>query len=68
MKWLKTIWTEFIGLFVDDIGFAVAIVVWLAAVATLSRLGLVPMVWRGPLLFLGLAVVLGESTLRRARK
>ena len=44
MSWLRTIWDEFIGLFVDDISFAVAIVVWLGLAFALFHLGLVPAV------------------------
>lgn len=68
MKWLRTIWDEFIGLFVDDVSFAVAIVIWLAATNVLFHMDLVPGAWRGPLLFIGLAVIFVENTLRRARK
>lgn len=68
MSWMRTIWDEFIGLFVDDVSFAVAIVVWLGVAFALFHLGLVPMPWRGPLLFVGLAVIFVENTLRRARK
>ena len=31
MAWLKTVWSEFIGLFVDDGSLAVAVLLWLAA-------------------------------------
>jgi len=68
MSWLKTIWTEFYGLFVDDVSFAAAIVVWLFAAYVLFHMDLVPGVWRGPLLFAGLAVIFVENTLRRSRK
>ncbi len=68
MTWLRGAWREFIGLFVDDVGFAVAIVVWLAVVGAIARLSLVPSSWRGPLLFFGLAAIFVESTLRRARR
>ncbi len=68
MNWLKTIWDEFIGLFVDDVSFAVAIVIWLAVAHVLFHMDLVPGVWRGPLLFAGLAAIFVENTLRRARK
>ena len=68
MKWLRTIWDEFIGLFIDDVSFAVAIVVWLAMAQVLFQMDLVPGVWRGPLLFAGLAAIFVENTLRRARK
>ena len=68
MNALKTIWAEFIGLFVDDVSFAVAIAVWLAAMALLFQTPWAPPAWRGPLLFAGLAVIFVENTLRRARK
>ena len=68
MKWLKTIWDEFIGLFVDDVSFAFAIVIWLAVAYVLFHMELAPPLWRGPLLFAGLAAIFVENTLRRARK
>ncbi len=68
MTWLKTIWEEFYGLFVDDVSLALAILVWLAACAALFRLGLPAATWRGPLLFVGLVVIFVENTLRRARQ
>lgn len=65
---MRVIWAEFIGLFVDDEAFAVAIIAWLLlAGLILPRLGL-PMPWPALLLFLGFVAVLVESTLRRARK
>jgi len=68
MTWLKTIWAEFIGLFVDDVSFAIAIAAWLAIVALMFQTSLVPASWRGPLLFAGLAAIFVENTLRRSRK
>ncbi len=68
MSWLKTIWNEVFGLFVDDASLAIAILAWLAVAYLGFRLDLVPSVWRGPLLFAGLAVIFVENTLRRARK
>lgn len=68
MSWLKTIWDEFFGLFVDDVSFAVAIVVWLAVAHVLFHMDLVAAPWRGPLLFVGLAAIFVENTLRRSRK
>jgi len=64
----KTIWSEFYGLFVDDVSLAVAILVWLVATHQLFHMDLVAGVWRGPLLFAGLAAIFVENTLRRARK
>ena len=68
MGWLRTIWSELIGLFVDDVGFAVAILAWvLIACVGFPRLGL-PTPWPALLLFAGLAVILMESAVRYARK
>ncbi len=68
MTWLNTIWSEFIGLFVDDGSFAVAILAWLAACwLLLPRLGLAP-AWPPAILFVGLVLILAESAARRARQ
>jgi EamA domain-containing membrane protein RarD len=68
MNWLKTIWTETYGLFVDDVSLALAVLAWLAFCWALFHLGAAPGPWRGPLLFVGLAAIFVENTLRRARK
>jgi hypothetical protein len=68
MNWLKTIWAELVGLFVDDVGFAVGIVAWLVVVFGLVRFAVAPPAAQGVLLFVGLAALFVESTLRRARK
>lgn len=66
MSWVKFIWSEFIGLFVDDGSFAVAILVWLAACwLVVPRLGLPEMI-PPVLLFAGLVLILARSTIRRA--
>ncbi len=68
MTWLKTIWSEFIGLFVDDGSLAVAVLSWLAAAwLLLPRLPLAPAL-PPAILFAGLALILVESALRRARQ
>jgi hypothetical protein len=68
MRWLKVIVTEFFGLFVDDGSFALAILVWLGLVwAAVSRLPVSSM-WRGAIVFAGLAAVLVESAWRRASR
>jgi uncharacterized membrane protein len=68
MSWLKAVWAEVLGLFVDDTGFAVAILVWLVvAMLVLKRLGLsagLPPV----ILFAGLVAILVESAVRGARR
>ena len=66
MRWLKTIVGELFGLFVDDGSFAVAIVAWLVITwFALPLLGL-PSGADGLILFIGLALILVESVLRRA--
>ncbi len=67
MMWLKTIWSEFIGLFVDDRSLAVVVLAWLvAAWLPLSWL-LLPPALQPAILFAGLALILVGSALRRAR-
>lgn len=68
MKWLKTIVDEAIGLFVDDGLFALAIVACVAVVGGLTLWVSGARPYCGPLLFAGLAAILAESALRRARK
>lgn len=68
MTWLKTVWSEFIGLFVDDGSLAIAILLWLAtAWLLLPRLPLPPAL-PPMILFVGLALILVESALRQARR
>lgn len=68
MAWLKSIGAELIGLFVDDFGFAVAILTWLLVVALgLPALGLSGTL-SALLLFAGLIAILAESAMRRARR
>ena len=68
MGWLKPIWSELIGLFVDDGSLAVAALLWLGACwLVLPRLGL-PGVWPPVLLSVGLLVILVESVARGARR
>jgi hypothetical protein len=66
MQWIKTIWAEFIDLFVDDSSLAAAVLVWLGACwLLLPRFGL-PSTWPTVVLFAGLVLILAESTVRRA--
>jgi hypothetical protein len=68
MRWLKAILAEIFGLFVDDIGFALAIIIWLGIIRLgLPRLNL-PAAWHGVILFAGLATILAQSALRRASR
>lgn len=68
MRWIKTVADEVFGLFVDDGRFAVAILVWLLFVwLAVSRIGVAP-VWAAIGLFLGLAAILVQSVIQRARR
>lgn len=68
MSWIKTISLEILGLFVDDVTFALAILAWVAlSLFFLPHLGLTSP-WQAIILFLGLAAILLESTLRYSRK
>jgi len=68
MRWLRAIIGEIFALFVDQGGFALAIVAWIAvAWLALPRLDAASK-WNGVILFVGLAVILVESVLRRTRK
>jgi hypothetical protein len=63
MGWIVAIVQEIWGLFVDDIGLAVASLVWVVLVWLGAR-------WlgpaAGPALFAGLALILVTTALRRA--
>lgn len=65
MGWLRAILSELLGLFVEDAGFALAILAWIGISHLLLRL--VP-AWVPLILFLGLAVILVQSAIRRARQ
>ena len=66
MSWLKSIWTELIGLFVDDENFAISILIWLIVSGfALPRMDL-PSFLPPMILFAGLAVILARSAVRRA--
>ena len=68
MTLLKTIWSRFTGLFVDDGSLAVAVLAWLAAAwLLLPRLPLPPAL-PSTILSAGLASILIESASRRARQ
>ena len=68
MSGLKRILDEAVGLFVDDGAFALAIVVCVAVVWALAAWATQLRPYCGPILFVGLAAILVESALRRARK
>jgi hypothetical protein len=68
MKWIKSILREIFGLFVDDGSFALAILIWLGFMRWISsRLNLAPIAI-AILFFVGLALILIESTTRYARR
>lgn len=68
MTWLKTIWDELIGLFVDDGALAAGVLIWLLICwLLLPRAGL-PTVWPPFILFAGLMLILVESVVRAARR
>jgi hypothetical protein len=68
MLGLKTVMAEFIGLFVDDGSFAIAIVVWLVVIWLTMPWLRIGGTLDGFVLFAGLAVILVESALRGARR
>jgi hypothetical protein len=56
------------GLFVEDLGYSIIIVLWIILVAVgLPRIPLDP-VWRGPVLYLGILVILFENVTRSAQR
>jgi len=68
MKWIKDIFREIFGLFVDDGALALAILIWLSFVRwATTHLALSPAII-GIILFAGLALILIESTTRYARQ
>jgi hypothetical protein len=68
MHWFKAIWSELLGLFVDDGSFAIAILVWLGMNWLLSTYLLRQSEWGGVVLFAGLGLILLESATRRSRR
>lgn len=68
MRALKLAWSGIVGLFVDDTGFAAAILAWLALCwLGLPRLSLPSAALPPAILFAGLAAILVGSAVRRAR-
>jgi len=59
---IREVW----GFFVGDLSHALAILAWVAVVAILAH-SLRHEAWLGPVLFLGLAVILIENVRRAAR-
>lgn len=65
MRWMVAVAQGVFSLFVDDGRFALAIMLCVLAVALGLPLVPLPAVWHGPVLFAGLALVLGWSCLHR---
>ncbi len=63
VKALGEVW----GLFVEDASFTLAMIVCLAAAAYIVPRAPLPTTWRGPVLFVMLAVALIENVARSAR-
>lgn len=66
MRWITTIAREVWRLFIDDGSFALAILAWLAVVWLVLSQVAVPSMWRGVVLFAGLALILIWGAARRA--
>jgi len=68
MSWIKAALEELFSLFIDDVRFSIAILVWIAIAAfELPKLAINPD-WNGALLFVGFAVILVVSVWRAAKK
>lgn len=68
MTRLRAAADELAGLFVDDRLFALALALWLAAMAGAGALGIATPQARAPVLFVGLAAILLASVVRAARR
>jgi hypothetical protein len=68
MGWIRTLFREGYGLFVDDGSLAFAVIAWIGFVKIL--LFRIPFLnhWQGIIMFAGLASILVESTIRFSRK
>ncbi len=67
MQSLKAVISEIFALFVDDGSLAAAILIWLVAVGAVLTHVDISAIAKGPILFAGLAAILLESGVRRAR-
>ena len=68
MNAIKTALREVYGLFVEDGSYALALVVWIVAVALLLPRLPIAAAWRAPILFAGMILILLENVVRSARK
>lgn len=67
MFWLKKIFAELAGLFIDDGLFASTIIGWILII-WLGTYLMLPAAWMPVVFFAGLAFILAESAIRRARQ
>jgi hypothetical protein len=66
MRIIVAMLREFASLFVDDRSLAATVLAWIVLCGPLLRL-LPESTWHGPILFVGLALILMENTLRSAK-
>lgn len=67
MMWVKNIFREIFGLFVDDLAFALAILIWIGMVHWAASHVNLSSATIAIALFTGLALILLESVTRYAR-
>ena len=68
MRWLQTALAEIYGLFVEDVRYAIAIIVWLALAWLVLPVLALGEPWNVAILFVGLLVILFESALQGASR
>jgi len=68
MKWLAAAAREIAGLFIEDAGFALGILAWVALAAFVVRELPLADPWRAAILLAGCLALLVENVLRAARK
>jgi hypothetical protein len=66
MNWIRTAFREVFGLFVDDVPFTLAILIWIAVVCGTGQILPLSLKWDAPLLGAGLAIVLMASVVLTA--
>jgi hypothetical protein len=67
MPWIRNVFQEIAGLFVDDGSLALAVTLWVALL-WLFRGRLIGFAPGGIILFCGLAIILAENLIRSARR
>jgi len=67
MNWIKAALLELFSLFVDDVRFTLAIVIWIGFTILVMPKLPIEIRWDAPLLFLGCAIILVVSAWRAAR-